>query len=388
MLGRVPIPEWLDLVDIALVASFAWFAIRYFRSTRARPAAIGLALLGAIYSIALALELRMSVAILQGFFAVLVIVLVVVFQQELRRLFEQLGTWRWRGGLARETNEVDSVDLLVRSISKLAHDRTGALFVLPRREPIESHVEGGVTLNGRLSEPLVLSIFDESSAGHDGAVVLRGDRVERFAAHLPLSSNHEALGPGGTRHAAALGLSERCDAICIAVSEERGTVSVAMNGVMRRLNRPEDLARVLRSIYAEQIEAHTETRVGWIRRGGADVLMALAGTLLLWMVLVPGYDLTERSVTATIEVENLPAEFELETIEPRDIDVTLRGLRRDLSRVEEEPVKIVIDAYLSRFGRRTFMISPQDVRVPETVAVLAVKPSKIKISVEPIEGSE
>ena len=118
--------------------------------------------------------------------------------------------------------------------------------MLPQREPIESHVEGGIALDGRLSEPLLLSLFDPSSPGHDGAVILRGAQIERFAVHLPLSVNRAALGPGGTRHAAALGLSERCDAICIVVSEERGTVSVARDGLLRVLARPQDLALELR----------------------------------------------------------------------------------------------------------------------------------------------
>src|SRR5262249_56151173 len=114
----------------------------------------------------------------------------------------------------------------------------GALFVLPRPEPIEGHVGGAIPLGGRISEPLLLSIFDASSPGHDGAVILRGSQLERFAVHLPLSVNRAALGAGGTRHAAALGLSERCDATCIVVSEERGTVSVARDGAIRLLARP------------------------------------------------------------------------------------------------------------------------------------------------------
>jgi DNA integrity scanning protein DisA with diadenylate cyclase activity len=107
-----------------------------------------------------------------------------------------------------------------------------------------------------VSEPLLLSLFDPGSPGHDGTVLLRGSAVERFAVHLPLSADHAALGPGGTRHAAALGLAERCDAICLVVSEERGTVSVARDGQIRTLARPEDLLLELRDTAPEPEARH------------------------------------------------------------------------------------------------------------------------------------
>jgi diadenylate cyclase len=377
MLDWVPIPNLLDVVDIALVASFGWLAIRYFRRTRARAAAIGLALLGGVYSIALALGLRLSASILQGFFAAVVIVLIVVFQQELRRLFERLGSWR--GLTSRKPEGADAVDLLVRSIARLAQDRIGALFVLPRLEPIDRHVEGGVLLNGQLSEPLLLSIFDSSSAGHDGAVIVRGDQVERFASHLPLSSNHEALGPGGTRHAAALGLSERCDAICVAVSEERGTISVAQDGELRVLAGPEECVRVLRAA----LEFETTPEAGAARRVWTDALIAAVGALLLWMVVVPGADMSELSVTAEVRVANLPRDLELESVDPAEVEVKLRGLRRDMLLIERNPVTVEIDGYLARFGRRTFMIGAQDVQAPRALDVIEVGPEKIKISAIP-----
>ena len=140
-----------------------WLAIRFVRRTRGRRALTGLTLLGGVYLLASALDLQLTASLFQGFFAVLVLVIVVVFQEDLRRLFEQLGTLR-RGG-ARERRGVDVGDVIVRAVARLAANRVGALIVLPQREPIESHVEGGIALDGRLSEPLLLSIFDPSSPG-------------------------------------------------------------------------------------------------------------------------------------------------------------------------------------------------------------------------------
>ena len=378
----IPIPGWLDLVDIGLVAAFGWLAISYVRRTRARASLAGLAMLGLVYFVARALDLKLATALLQAFFAVVVLVLVVVFQEDLRRMFEQLGTLR--RGKAQVPTGTEPLDLLVRTVTRLASTRTGALIVLPGREPLDRHLEGGILLRGRVSEPLLLSIFDSSSPGHDGAVLLRGRTVERFAVHLPLSANHAALGASGTRHAAALGLAERCDATCIVVSEERGTVSVARRGTIQKLARPEDLGIALRSVF----EREDDTRRWWQGRTALDGLIATAGALVLWTVFVPGSDIEETTVTARVVVANLPNSMELESTEPGSVEITLRGLRRDLLLAERSDISVRIDAYLAELGRRTFTVNSSDVRKPESLSVVAITPEKVKLSVAAVTPQE
>lgn len=373
-LARLLLPGWIDALDIALVSGAGWLAIRYFRRTRARAALLGLALLGLIYVAAQSLGLHLAAALLQGFFAVVVLVLIVVFQEDLRRLFEQLGSLRARRSQAPPESE--TLDLLVRAVARLAATRTGALIVLPGREPLDRHVEGGVALRGRISEPLLYSLFDASSPGHDGAVIVRGDAVERFAAHLPLSSNHDALGPGGTRHAAALGLAERCDAICIVVSEERGTVSLARDGNLRPLDRAEDLVVLLRDRFEPELDP-----IPWWRGGaGLDAAAATAGAFALWMALVPGSAIDEVNLLIPIEVANLPADLEIEEVVPDHTEVTLRGLRRQLILVDDSDVSIRLDAYLARMGRRTFELTPADVQTAAPLEVITLEPDTVRIS--------
>jgi len=382
MPGWIPIPDWLDLLDILVVAGFGFFAIRFLRGSRARTEIAGVALLGVIYAIARLLDLQLTSALLQGFFAVLILILVVVFQDDLRRIFGQLGSWR------RPATDVPgdtaALDVLVRAATQLVESRTGALIVLPGREPLERHVEGGIPLNGRLSEPLLVSIFDASSPGHDGAVVVRGDVVERFAVHLPLSANHDEVRPGGTRHAAALGLAERCDATCIVVSEERGTVSLAREGALRRLSSPRDLASELRRVVAPE---PATTKARW-KRSTPEAVLALVGAILLWALFVPGSDTGEVTLPVPVRITNLPAGQALESIDPGTIDVTLRGLRRDLLLLRVEDVAIEIDAYLARLGRRTFTISPNEIRKPAALSIESIDPERIKISVADASGQD
>ena len=374
----------LDVVDIGVVAALAWVGLRLVRRTRARPALLGLATLGAIYLAARQLGLGLTAAIFQAFFAVLVLVLVVVFQDDLRRIFEQVGAW-----VSRRRGEEPSGgpgDALVRTVEQLASARTGALIVVPGREPIDRHVEGGVELDGRISEPLLLSLFDASSPGHDGAVVLANDRVASFAVHLPLSTDREQLTGVGTRHAAALGLSERTDALCIVVSEERGTISIALGGRLRPIERPRALAIELRK-HLRPVSEQKSAR-GWLQPRFRDALLAVGIAAGLWVVQVPGSVVTEVEVEAPVVVEKLPPDLRLEGVEPARVSIRLSGRRRDLVLARNGAVEVRVDALLARLGRRTFQITPALVDRPEGLEVTSIQPDRVKISIGKAEVAE
>jgi len=364
-----------DLADVLVVAVLVWLALRYLRSTRARPALLGLLMLGGVYLVARWLDLELTAALFQAFFAVLVLILVVVFQEDLRRLFERLGALGRRN---HEQAAPDALDVVARAVARMSASHTGALIVLAGREPLDRHLEGGIPLSGRLSEPLLLSLFDTSSPGHDGAVVLHGGIVESFAAHLPLSADHEQLRSVGTRHAAALGLAERCDAVCIVVSEERGVVSVARDGTLRQLRRPEDLISELRDLR----EAEPGRRALWRDPASwREAGVALAIALVLWLVVVPGSQEGEITLPAQVVVERLPKEFRLEALEPEQVQVTLAGRRRDLLLARQTDVVARIDALLVKLGRRNFELEPDSVSRPAGVDVVRISPGRVKLSV-------
>ncbi len=168
------------------------------------------------------------------------------------------------------------------------------------------------------------------------------------------------------------------------VSEERGTVSIARDGAIRVLARPQDLAHEL---LAARGTREAEARQPWWRdRAGVDAVLAAAGALALWLVYVPGSALTEVTVPASVTVTNLPDELELESVEPTEVRVTLRGLRRDLVLSEPDQVGVRVDAYLARFGRRTFALGEDSVRRPDALDVVAVRPERIKVSLRPAGG--
>src|SRR5438874_1549479 len=211
-----------EVIDIIFVAILLYTAIVWAQRTRAVFVVRGIVILGAIYIIARYLDLQMTAWVFQGFFAIFLIMIVVIFQEELRQLFEQIAVW----SLARKRIPPlgsTTTDILVRTLADLAKEHVGALVVIRGNDPLERHITGGIPLDGKLSGPLLKSIFDPHSPGHDGAVMIEQDHITRFAAHLPLSKDLRQLANVGTRHSAALGLAELADALCLVVSEERGT---------------------------------------------------------------------------------------------------------------------------------------------------------------------
>ena len=377
LIASLRIAEIADLVVVWMLVSIALISLR---ATRARMALFGMGIVLGIYLAADRLDLELTTQILQGFLAVSVLVIVVVFQEDLRRLFEQIATI----GLQRRplAAVVDGVDTLSRALVRLTERKEGALVVIPGREPLEPHLDGGVALDARISEPLLLSLFDPSSPGHDGAVVLAGDRVALFAVHLPLSSDHAQLGQRGTRHAAGLGLAERCDALCLIASEERGRISVAHAGKLRELRSPSDVSTEIRKFLtglapgAERGGPQRSVLSRW-REG----LLAVPLSALLWVLAIPGGTVIEMESEFPVTLRGLSDQYALESVEPETVTVRLEGRRRDLFLLDPDDVTVPVDVILVNLGRRSFGVSPDEVRAPAGIAVLSVEPDTIKISV-------
>jgi uncharacterized protein (TIGR00159 family) len=380
MIELLPNLRWNDLADMVLVSLLLWVSFVWLRRSRARLALVGIGFLAALYLLARRLELQLTTWILQGFFAALVIVVVVVFQEDLRRLFEQIAVW----GLRRRPPKppASTISVLVRTVALLARQRTGALIVVPGRAPLDRHLDGGIELDARFSSPLLLSLFDHHSPGHDGAVILHGDRIQRFAVHLPLSSDQREVGVGGTRHAAALGLAELTDALCIVVSEERGTVSVARDGHLRMLDKPEGLASELEGFLGGQ-EPSTNAGMLWARvaRRWREALAALATAGLLWGLLVGGSGRGELTCEIPVEVQNLPPGFELDSVDPPQVEIVLGGPRHLLLLGEPEGLHLTLDAFLVQLGRRTFQLNAQQITLPPDLEVKSIEPRQVRLSV-------
>jgi len=372
-----------DIIDIIIVTALVSAILTLVRRTHAGFVAIGILIVAALYVVARALNLQLTAWIFQGFFAVFLVIVVVVFQEELRQLFERIAVWSLR---RRETprGSVDPTDVVVKCLADFARQSVGALIVFPGTQPLQRYIQGGIDLDGKVSYPLLVSIFDKHSPGHDGAVVIENDRVVRFAAHLPLSKEPQGLSAGGgTRHSAALGLSERTDALCFVVSEERGEVSVARDGRLRTLARPEEGAVILRG-YLRQKHPEAEHGFVWaqlVRANRVETSVALGLVIALWYLFVPGSRTVEFAFEIPVMVQNLPPGYEVESIEPNTVRAKFTGVRRAFYIFDKKRLEVTIDASLVKLGRRTFRLNHENLNYPKDLTLQDIDPSRVRVAV-------
>jgi diadenylate cyclase len=223
------------LLDILLTAVLIYLVLRLIQGTRAVRLAIGAAIVYVVYLLALELDLRLLSGILQTGAVVGLVALVVVFQPELRRGLDRIGrvgSWALIG--ASENGHQRLSDLLAVSAAKLSRRRTGALIVVERGTALGDMAETGVMMHAELSAELLASLFAPGYPLHDGAVIVRGREIVAAGVMLPLAERDASLEQYGTRHRAALGVTEQTDAVTIVVSEESGTISLAVGATIER----------------------------------------------------------------------------------------------------------------------------------------------------------
>lgn len=239
------------VVDILLVALVFYLILRLFQGTQAIQLLRGMILLILIISVLSSLlRLRAFTWLIRNSFAALLVALPVIFQPELRRGLERLGRTGSLRNLLRNPETVNMIiEEIVDACELMADRRHGALIVLERVTGLQDYVETGAPVDAPVSSELLQTIFYPSTPLHDGAVIIRAGRIAAARVVLPLAEHAPAYSHLGTRHRAAIGITEQSDALAIVVSEETGIISVAQNGRMiRRLGR-ERLANVLRSFY-------------------------------------------------------------------------------------------------------------------------------------------
>ncbi len=239
----------IDLLDIGLVAVFFYLLFALLRGSRSNIALMGfISFLTAtllIYLFVRTWQMQAMILIFHNFWIVVVLVFLIVFQHDFRRALTNLGHVRFfRTFFA--SRESDVVDQVVSAVNVMSNRNVGALIVIERRNPLDPYTGSGTNLDAAVSPELIRTIFTPYSALHDGALIIRGDRLVAAGCILPLSDEQSLPSDLGTRHRAALGMAEETDAVVVAISEESGAVSLAVDGHFERNLRIEDLLRRLR----------------------------------------------------------------------------------------------------------------------------------------------
>lgn len=255
----------LDVLDILLVAIIFYKMYEMLEDTRAITIVKGLIVLMVLTMAANLMELHAIYWMLQKFVTLLFVALPIVFQPELRRTLEHLGQGRFFGkSVFLNDEEARSlVKELESAVFRLSKQKIGALIVLEREMGLNDICASGIQIDGLVTADFLMNVFIPNTPLHDGAIVIRGKRLIAAGCLLPLTDNHSLSSELGTRHRAAIGLSEQCDALVVVVSEETGIVSVCEEGRIVRSLDPEQLCSYLRPIFKQESVSIKEIVANW-----------------------------------------------------------------------------------------------------------------------------
>lgn len=247
--------RWQDAVDILIVAGVIYWIILLLRGTRSLQMLIGLVLLILAFLISQKGRLMTLHWILNNFLSSVILIIVVIFQHDIRRALSTVGKNPFFSG-ASSPYGGPIVDEIIDAALGMARRKIGALIVLEKEAEVDKHVEVGVAIDGNVSKELISTIFSPPSPLHDGAILIQRGKLTAARCFLPLSANPRVLKTLGTRHRAALGLSEETDAVVIVVSEEKGVISLAIGGKLTRNLDAGGLRRVLYNLFATKRKKH------------------------------------------------------------------------------------------------------------------------------------
>lgn len=379
--------SWQTILDIGFMSLIFFFLYRTFRSTGTWKIAAGILFAAFFLLLSFILGLRGIMWIYDRLSPVVLIALVVVFQPEIRKIFERAASLRRH---KKEKADPAQLGVLADAAFALAKRRWGAIFVVPGNDPIGAWTSGGININADASVPLILSIFDPNSPGHDGAIEVDYGHIAKMSLRLPLTQSSRLPADLGTRHNASAGLAENTDALVITVSEERGTVTVFHKTEMRPVKDSGELAMRLQAHYEERSATVLEESGRVIKSAVPQALGSLALASLLWAWVVVGDSQTiERNYAVPIQYQTA-AEMELDSDRPFTGRVHVTAPRREIEKIDPSRLRIALDLRKTTAGAHTMEISKANINLPDNITLLEVEPSEISVQVrrKPVEPAE
>ena len=241
--------NYSDVLEIIILSFVVYYIMRWIRNTRAWTLMKGILVMVVFIFMATILHLDSILFLFSRGINAILVAVAVIFQPELRRALEQLGEKKFLSSLIPFDMERDlderfsdkTVNELIKGSFEMGKAKTGALIVIEKNTRLTEYIRTGIELDSLVTSQLLLNIFEHNTPLHDGAIIIRGNRVTSATCYLPLSDNLSISKDLGTRHRAALGISESTDSLTVVVSEETGRVSLAERGSLRRINSPEEL---------------------------------------------------------------------------------------------------------------------------------------------------
>jgi len=374
--------RWQDVLDILLNSYILFRLYIILRGTRLFLVVVFIFVLLILQQIVAISSMILTHTVLQGIAALTAIGVLIVFRYEIRSLFQAKGIKDILWHVSTKPI-VTPVEIIAGSVYQLARKRIGALIVLPGRQPVDAAIQNSVSWNGEVSREMIESIFWPDNPVHDGAAVIQGNQINRVAAILPLTERSDLPMRFGTRHRAAIGLTERSDALVLVVSEERGEVSLAHMGQVETIKDAAQLEKRLRQ--------HTGMASDSARRAVNDrrsAAIAFGLSLLVvssvWYSYSLGFVRSLTTVEVPIEFVKRDARLEIIESSSTSVRIQLSGSLQLINRLDPSQIKVRFDLSKAVAGRNSLTITEDDIILPPGASLKKVEPSSIDIMVDVI----
>lgn len=300
-----------DIIQILIIFYALYYIIKSIRNTRAWILAKGIGIVYIVYSIVVLLRLNTVEYIMQQLFSLTAVAIIIMFQPELQKLFESLGKQdfkTWYNKIKKDKNKEfkllhdETIDEIVEGCKKMAAVKTGVLLVIERDIPLENVINSGIDINADVTGALLINIFEKNTPLHDGAVVIKNNKVRAATCYLPLSKNPEIQKSLGTRHRAGIGISETTDALVVIVSEETGEISFCDNGKINHGISPEMLKKKLQAIGNKPTVEQEKSKHSIVSTNkiSTKVIVAIV-SIMLWVSITNSQD-----AVVTTTIKNVP----------------------------------------------------------------------------------
>lgn len=379
------ISTWRAFIDIFVIAGGMFFLYRTLVRLGTWKIFLGILIGFLVFLIARLLRLDGVGWIFENLSQVAVLALIIIFQPELRKILEKVVSLYRRRGEPAETGVTETI---ADSVWKLAGQSRGAILVYPGKEPITSKLSGGHTLSAQISEPLIMSIFDPHSPGHDGAVIIENDRIEKFGVRLPMSQTSPLTEEFGTRHHAAMSLSETTDALVLVVSEERGAVSAFKNSTMTRLAGVDGIVSIIQEHLADHGMMKQSSLFLRDRNQLGQFGICLLLAVIFWSSLILSTrQIVERAFTLPISYRTAAEDLIIVGDKPDEARVRVAGTKASLDDFIMDQPEIVIDISGMVEGTQTVLISEESISpvLPDfPVTFLESNPTQLELTLSRI----
>jgi uncharacterized protein (TIGR00159 family) len=378
--------RWQDALDIFILTYIFYRLYLWLRKKRALRMILAILALPLFYLFAQWIDLPLSVWGLQNLWPVIVIILVVIFQQEIREVLGNISLPSFFfGRLEGLTSK--TIDHVTEAAFQMANRKLGGLIVLQRGDNLDEIIREKTFLDAEINEDILISIFNSQSPLHDGAVIIQGGRIQYAAALLPLSKSTSLPKEWGTRHRAGVGITEVSDGDCIIVSEERGQVLLASKGAVEKKQGKEDLKKSLADLTPMGDTKDKEWT--WPKKLFKDIpikVLFLFLVCLLW-VFVIGVRQGEVSFNIPIEYYSMPQNLEMVGEPPKEVNVRVRASQRLLSSSKPDYVRVQVNLSNAHKGTNQIALSEASITTRPGITVTNLYPRNIKLVLSPISNS-